>query len=103
MAASLVGKLPNITDGYARNSVYKYYQDKGAELNSFKFSLVGEEDILKSLLSLNVSKATGLDGLSARFLKDGANQISSAIAHKFIFIFRPYTRWYENSKGCSSL
>ena len=103
VAASLVGKLPNITDGYARNSVYKYYQDKGAELNSFKFSLVGEEDILKSLLSLNVSKATGLDGLSARFLKDGANQISSAIAHKFIFIFRPYTRWYENSKGCSSL
>ena len=33
------------------------------------------------MLSLNVSKATGLDGLSARFLKDGANQISSAIAH----------------------
>ena len=46
-----------------------------------KFSPVGEEDILKSLLSLNVSKATGLDGLSARFLKNGANKISSAIAH----------------------
>ena len=94
MAASLVGKLPNITGGYAGNFVYKYYQDKGAKQNSFKFSPVGEEDILKSLLSLNVSKATGLDGLSARFLKDGANQISSAIAHnyKFIFIFRPYTR-----------
>ena len=27
---------------------------------------------------MNVSKVTGLDGLSARFLKDGANQISSA-------------------------
>ena len=80
VAASLVGKLPNITGGYAGNCVYKYYQDKGAKQNSFKFSPVGEEDILKSLLSLNVSKATGLDGLSARFLKDGANQISSAIA-----------------------
>ena len=81
VAASLVGKLPNITGGYAGNFVYKYYQDKGAKLSSFKFSPVGEEDILKSLLSLNVSKATGLDGLSARFLKDGANQLSSAIAH----------------------
>ena len=81
VAASLVGKLPNITGGYAGNFVYKYYQDKGAKQNSFKFSPVGEEDILKSLLSLNVSKATGLDGLSARFLNDGANQISSAIAH----------------------
>ena len=81
MAASLAGKLPNITGGYAGNFVHKYYQDKGAKQNSFKFSPVGEEDILKSLLSLNVSKATGLDGLSARFLKDGANQISSAIAH----------------------
>ena len=30
---------------------------------------------------MNVSKATGLDGLSAKFLKDGANQISSTIAH----------------------
>ena len=61
--------------------IYKYYQDKGAKQNSFKFSPVGGEDILKSLLSLNVSKATGLDGLSARFLKDGENQISSAIAN----------------------
>ena len=92
VAASLVGKLSNITGGYAEHFVYKYYQDKGAKQNSFKFSLVGEEDILKALHSLNVSKATGLDGLSSRFLKDGANQISSAIAHiKFIFIFRPHT------------
>ena len=30
---------------------------------------------------MNVSKATGLEGLSARFLKDGPNQISFAIAH----------------------
>ena len=78
MAASLVGKVPNITGRYAGNFVYKYYQDKGATQNSFKFSPVREEDILKSLLSLNVSKATGLDGLSARFLKDGAIQMSSA-------------------------
>ena len=81
VAASLIGKLPNITGGYAGNFVNKYYQEKGAKQNSFKFSPVGDEDILKSLPSLNVSEATGLDGLSARFLKDGANQISSAIAH----------------------
>ena len=81
VAASLVGKLPNITGGYAENFVYTYYQDEGAKQNSFKFSPVGEEEILKSSHSLNVSKATGLYGLSARFLKNGANQISSAIAH----------------------
>ena len=66
MAACLVGKLPNIT-GYAGIFVYKYHQDKGAKQNSFKFPSVGEEDILISSRSLNVSKATGLDGLSARF------------------------------------
>ena len=77
MAAGLPGKLPNITGRYAGNFAYKYYQDKGAKQNSFKFSPVVEEDILKSSLSLNdISKATGLDVLSARFLKDGANQIS---------------------------
>ena len=81
MAASLGSKLPKIIGGYAGNCVYKYYQDKGAKQNPFKFSPVGEEDILKSLHSLNVSKATGRDGLSVRFLKDGADQTSSAIAH----------------------
>ena len=45
------------------------------------FLLSEREDILIYIHSLNVSKATGLDGLSARFLKDGANQITSAIAH----------------------
>ena len=80
MAASLVCKLPNISGGVG-NFVYKYYQDKGAKQNYFKFSPFGEKDILKSLHILNVNKATDLDGLSARFLKDGANQITSAIAH----------------------
>ena len=63
MADSLVGKLPNITDGYAGNFVYnqKY----------FKFPPVGENTLNFFLHSLNVSKATGLDGLSASFLKDG--------------------------------
>ena len=37
-----------------------------------------------SLHSLNVCKATGLHGRSARFLKDGANQISSVMAHIII-------------------
>ena len=81
VAASLVGKLPNITGGYAGNFVHIYHQDKGAKQNSFKFAPVGEEDILKSLLSLNDCKATGLNGLSVRFLRDGANQISRAMAH----------------------
>ena len=81
VAASLIGKLPDITSGNDGNFVYKYYQDKGAKKRYFKFSPIREEDILKSLHSLNVGKATGLDGLSARFLKDGANKISSAIAH----------------------
>ena len=48
MAASLVGKLPNITGGYSGTFVYKYHQEEGAGQNSFKFSPVGErDDILK--------------------------------------------------------
>ena len=44
VAASLVGKLPDITGGYAGNFVYKYYQDKGAKQNSSKYSPVGERE-----------------------------------------------------------
>ena len=71
MAASLIGKLPNITGGYAGNFVYKYYQDKGAKQNSFKFSAVGEEDILKSLLAWMLLKLLVWMGCQLGFSRMG--------------------------------
>ena len=42
---------------------------------------VTEDKVLKILCKLNLSKATGLDQLSPRFVKDGAKLIVSPLTH----------------------
>ena len=42
---------------------------------------VSEEYVYKELCKLNVSKATGIDGLKPKFLKDGADVIEGAVTH----------------------
>ena len=40
--------------------------------SKFKFSSVIEDYVLKSLKDTNIDKASGIDNLSDKFLKDGA-------------------------------
>ena len=40
--------------------------------NEFKFSNLSEEVIKKIFLSRDISKATGMDQISSKFLRDGA-------------------------------
>ena len=47
----------------------------------FCFSLVSEEKVLKYLLKLVANKATGLDGIPFRFIKDSAGFVTVPIAH----------------------
>ena len=47
----------------------------------FKLHNVDEEVVLKQLKGLNPSKAVGLDGISARFLRDGASCICKYVTH----------------------
>ena len=73
IAAKLVDKLPK-TD-FDEDKIQAYYKEKGVSKDSFKFTVVTETEVLKLLSSLNVTKSTGCDNISARFLKDAAKEI----------------------------
>ena len=51
----------------------------GVRKDSFAFSLVSEEKVLKYLLKLSANKATGLDGIPARL--DSASIATVPIVH----------------------
>ena len=62
------------------NSVRNYYQHILDLLPSkFKFSIAKEENLLKFLKNMDTDKASGLDNVSARFLKDGADILAKPI------------------------
>ena len=48
--------------------------------NSF-FPLVSENKVVKYLNNQSAHKATGLDDIQSRFVKDGASIIANALAH----------------------
>ena len=60
-----------------------YYKEKGVESKVFTLSPVTSEFVYKELCKLNPSKSTGLDGIPARFLRDGAIVIKDHLAHIF--------------------
>ena len=49
--------------------------------NTFDLSPVSNEKIIEMLSSLSTNKATGMDHIPARFLKDSGNVIGEVIAH----------------------
>jgi len=61
--------------------VSSFYSSKGVIPNSFSFNLVSETKVLKYLQALGLIKATGLDGISSRFLKDGSPIIVGPLTH----------------------
>ena len=52
----------------------------GVRKDSFAFSHVSEEKVLKYFLKLGANKATGLDGIPAKFIKDSASIVTVPIA-----------------------
>ena len=81
IAENLVSKLPDISGGFGGSFIDNYYQNKGVKSNAFIFSPVSEDVISKLIGNLSIRKATSLDGLSARFLKDGESVIFSPFSH----------------------
>ena len=80
LASDLVNKLPPPSRKFGINSVHNYYQHILDLLpNKFKFSMAKEETVLKLLKNMDTDKAPGLDNLSARFLKGGANVLAKPI------------------------
>ena len=56
-------------------------RNKRVFLNSYSFSIVSENKILKYLNSLGINKATGLGGMPSRFSRDGASIIACPLTH----------------------
>ncbi len=81
IATTLVSKLPQSTGKYNQSFIQDYYKSNGVQSDHFVLSPVGEDDVLKLLLALKSSKATGLDSLPSRFIRDGANIICAPVTH----------------------
>jgi hypothetical protein len=65
------------------NEINSYYSKLGVSENCFEIKPVLPIEINNLLQGLNTCKATGLDNISARFLKDGAPILAIPICHIF--------------------
>ena len=82
IAGNLVDKLPLIIGKYGYDFVKKFYHDKVSMLvRNFSFTPVSKEHVHKMLIGLNSHKATGLDGMPARFIIDSADIICKPLCH----------------------
>ena len=81
MAEKLVNTLPKRPIHFAKQFLKDHYQKKGVVENYFHFSTVSKEEIENLLNGLTASKATGMDSLPARFLRDGAEVIACPLSH----------------------
>ena len=75
----MVSKLPNGPGVYNKKFFEKFYHNKKVVLGNFTLSHVSEEKVYKLLNKLGANKATGLDGLPARFIKDSIDYIVKPI------------------------
>ena len=81
VASSLVNKLPQGTGKFGDDHVSSFYQGKDVIPNAFCLKEVNVDNINQILNSMCANKATGLDDLSARLIKDGARVIAPMITH----------------------
>ena len=83
VANKLTSSLPIVTSlfGVDSDNLKYYYEVKGVQKGSLKLQPVTNEFIFKELGQLNQNKSTGLDGISPRFLKDGAEILKVPIGH----------------------
>ena len=61
------------------NSVREFCKMLNLEENTFHFAKVSDKTILDFLKELKTNKATGIDNVSGRFLKDGSKVLATPI------------------------
>ena len=76
LASDLVKKLK--PSPHRLDEVQKYYQHMNLS-ESFSLLPTSSENVLKLLEEINPSKATGLDNIAGRFLKDGATALAEPL------------------------
>ena len=74
---NIAGNLFTTNSDVFRN----YYQSKGSKSNQFHLSPITPDFVFKELCALNPTKSTGLDGIPARFLRDGAIVLKDHLTH----------------------
>ena len=78
LAGKLLKKLPKLPKKFTLNTVFQHYKCI-IQTDSFNLSTVSESTILNILKITNLSKVAGLDNLSGRFFKDGAEVLAKPI------------------------
>ena len=81
VAKKLVNSLPSSSGIFGYDFCVQFYRKKRVFSPAFSLSPVSRHFIRKQLLSLKVNKSTGLDGISSRFLRDGADGITDPVKH----------------------
>lgn len=81
VAECLVDKLPCGSGRYGPSFVNLFYQGKKVVPNAFVIRPVSVERVRSGLSALSINKATGLDLIPARFLRDSADTIASVITY----------------------
>ena len=77
LAGGLQEKLPRTPKRFTGQTTKNYYAKTSCNVsNDFEFSKVSEEDVKKTLLSLDTGKATGIDQIPAKFLRDSAEVLA---------------------------
>ena len=66
--------MPRAPNKFTCQTTKNYYAKTSC--NDFEFANVSEEHVKKILLSLDTSKATGMDQIPAKFLRDGAEVLA---------------------------
>ena len=81
VANKLVSKLQMAVNILNSKFIHQYYKQKGVIQNAFSFSLLSETEVCKMLKGLSPRKASGLDDLPTRFIRDGAEGIAYPISY----------------------
>ena len=77
LAGGLQEKLPRAPNKFTSQATKNYYAKTFCNVsNEFEFSNMSEENVKKILRNLDTSKATGMDQIPAKFLRDGAEVLA---------------------------
>ena len=79
LAESLLIKLSNAPNKYNIESVFQYYSKFIIE-KPFHLSITSQEEVFKIIQNIDISKAAGIDNLSGKFLKDGAEILAKPLS-----------------------
>ena len=77
LTQNLIEKLLTGPNKFDINSVREFHKPLNLKEDPFHFTKVSEKTILDFLKELKTNKATEIDNLSGRFLKDGSKSLSN--------------------------